>query len=110
LRFKSKYTIRQIIIPSADVALSTTAKIGMIGALRITSGLHELSRDFNPSFEKKVGADGTLRVPSTIRPDKYYSSFLKAGNNSTSRMECLFVNNIVRRSTPMPKPPQGGIP
>lgn len=33
---KTKYTALQIIIPNADVALSTTAKMGMIGALRIS--------------------------------------------------------------------------
>jgi len=38
------------------------------------------------------------------------SSFRKAGNSNTSRMLCLFVSNITRRSMPMPNPPLGGIP
>ncbi len=33
--FKRKYSILQIIIPNAEVVLSTTANMGMIGALRI---------------------------------------------------------------------------
>src|ERR1700690_3263207 len=36
LRLKRKYNVLQIIIPNADVPLSTTAKIGMIGVLRIS--------------------------------------------------------------------------
>jgi len=32
------------------------------------------------------------------------------GNNITSRIVCVFVNNITKRSMPMPSPPAGGIP
>ena len=40
----------------------------------------------------------------------FSSSFLKAGNNNTSRMECLLISTMARRSTPMPNPPLGGMP
>ena len=35
-RFKRKYNVRHIIIPNADVKLSTTAKMGMMDAFRIS--------------------------------------------------------------------------
>ena len=39
-----------------------------------------------------------------------YSSLLKCGKSRISRMECLSVSSMVRRSMPMPKPPLGGMP
>ena len=48
----------------------------------------------------------------TIKLSNYSpnSSFRSAGNNSTSRILRLLVSNMTRRSTPMPKPPLGGMP
>ena len=55
---KRKYNVRQIIIPNAEVALSTTAKIGMIGALRISP------RRTTASGPAKSMASATLFAPS----------------------------------------------
>ena len=40
----------------------------------------------------------------------HFSVVRRCGNKITSRMVSQFVINIVKRSTPMPKPPLGGMP
>ena len=40
----------------------------------------------------------------------FQSLLRKCGNSTTSRIVDLSVNSIVKRSTPVPNPPHGGIP
>ena len=56
-------------------------------------------------------AASRLADQKTSRLVDYSNSSLRnAGNNNTSRMLCLLISNMARRSTPMPKPPLGGMP
>lgn len=92
LQFKPNESSKSKYRPNATIGLDIMDQIGLQGGYAAPT--FHVSRAKRPEISKS-------RRQSRSR---------RWGNKSTSRIVTLSVNNIARRSTPVPKPPVGGIP
>ena len=80
------------------------------------AGRDQRSRRAHQHLARLRGGDGhfcddRFAAAQVLKQLFHYSSvFRRCGNRITSRMFGLSVSSMVRRSTPMPKPPLGGMP